>query len=98
MVQRLFPAEQRHLPSGLLGEPGGNIIVRIEYQLVAGVLVGKNIPLCRHILVQILVDIQVVRGQIGDHSNAGALLHGQKLERGQLQHHNIVGADLIHHT
>ena len=95
-LHRFLSAEQGYRSTGLFDESGGNLVVRIEYQPVTGVLMGKNIPLRRHILVHISVYIHVVWGQIGHHRNAGALPDGHQLERGQLQHHHVVRADVVY--
>ena len=50
----------------------------------------KDIFLCINILLKILVDVQVVGGQVGDDGDVGAAGHGHQLKAGQLQHRNIV--------
>ena len=57
-----------------------DVIISIEDGNILRFLVCKDIFLCRNILRIILVDIQMIRRQIGDDGNMGASGHGHELE------------------
>ena len=68
----------------------GDVVIQIEHRPVIGTLVAEDVGLGLGVLLHGVVVVQVVGGQIGDHGDVGALLHGHQLEGGQLQHGVIV--------
>ena len=82
-----LPGEEMGLPRP--GKSGGNGIVGIEHQQIPRLLEAENIFLGLHIFFHVLVDIQMVGGQIGNHRPLGAAGHIHQLEGAEL-HHRIV--------
>ena len=60
-----------------------------------GLLIAEDVLLGRHILRHVLVDVQMVGGQIGHHGDMGAAIHGHQLEAGQLQHRPVLRLHII---
>ncbi len=90
--------------AALIGKiPGGavalkffcNGIVRIDNQNIPIPLIAKQVSFGIGILLHILVDIQMVGCQIGNHRNVGALVHIHQLERAQLHNGVVVLLDFI---
>ena len=61
-------------------EGGGDGVVAVEHQQILFPLIAEDVLLSVHILLHILVDVQMVGGQIGYHRPLGAALHVHELE------------------
>ena len=94
VVHPLLPGEPTDLPHRFRSLTHRVIVVGVEHSNIAGILVCKDVCLCIHILLIVLVDIQMVRRQIGGHRDMGACLHGHQLEGTELQHRHILRCDL----
>ena len=93
---QLLPAAEFHHPAGSrLRKAVGNGVVPVEHSLFVIVLVDKDIFLGGHILAHGLVDIQMVGGQVGDHRDLRAQVHGHELEGGQLQYRPVLGLHTV---
>ena len=71
----------KNLSTGSAGELSGDVVVPVAHSGAIGALVVQQGGLGVDVLRHIRVDVQVVRGQIGQHGDPGAPAHGQKLER-----------------
>ena len=68
----------------------GDGIVGVDHQQAGAVLELVDVLLGLDVLVHVLVDIQVVGGQIGDDGALGAALHVHELEGAELHHGEIL--------
>ena len=71
-------------------EPGGNGIVRIQNQHTVRALESEDVLFGVHIFLHILVNIQMVGGQVGDERPLGAALHIHQLEGAELHNGKIL--------
>ena len=92
------PIIQAHVRLSLPGEePGGAVapelrrdgVVGVENQKAAFVLVTENVGFCLDVLLHILVNVQMVGSQIGNHRPGRAVGHVHQLEGAQL-HHGVI--------
>ena len=74
----------------------GHIVIRIEDQQIILVLKSENILFRLHIFFHILMDIQMIGGQIGDHRSGGAAAHIHQLEGAEFHHCKIRFCHLGH--
>ena len=86
-VGSLLPGEEMGLPHTCEG--GGNGVIGVQNQQIPLLLEAEDVLLGLHIFLHVLVDIQMVGGQVGDHCPLGASLHVHQLEGAEL-HHGIV--------
>ena len=91
-VGPLRSGEEPGLPVACEG--GGNGIVGVQHQDTGFVLIFENILLGIHIFFHVLVDIQVVGGQVGDQRPLRTALHVHKLEGAEFHHSEVLFAHL----
>ena len=84
-----IPLPGEEAGSSIAPERGSDCIVPIQNQQALGILIAENIFLCLHILFHILVDIQMVGGQIGNQGTLRAAGHIHQLEGAEL-HYGII--------
>ena len=89
------PGELQHPAPGLGDKGMGDRVVPVQDQNVVRLLVEIQVLLGGHVLLHILVDIQVVGGEVGDDGGVGAVGEVHQLEGGQLQHHQIRGLHFV---
>ena len=81
-----LPGELQH-PALCLGNEGmRDLVVHVEDQRIVRCLVQIEVLLCGHVFRHILVDVQMVRGQIRDHRHVRTVGEVHELERRELQH------------
>ena len=77
-------------PGGAVApEGGGDVVVGVQHQKAASVLIAENVLFRVHIFLHILVDVQMVGREVGDHRPLGAALHVHELEGAKLHHGEI---------
>ena len=74
----------------------GQFIICIEDQQILLTLIPENMGLGLHIFLHILMDIQMIGCQVGDHCPCGAMEHIHQLEGAQLHHRIILRLHLPH--
>ena len=89
-VNPVFVGEIAHRRVGKMCVIGCVLVIEVQNQLIILVLMLKLRPLCVDIILIVLVLIQVVGGNIGDHRHIGLAVHAVELEGAELQHGNIV--------
>jgi len=77
-------------PGGAVApEGGGDVIVGVQHQKAVLALITENVLLGIHILLHVLVDVQMVGRQVGDHCPLGTALHVHELEGAKLHYGEI---------
>ena len=84
------PGEELHRAGRTIRKATGDVIVVVQHQFVALVLEAENLLLGMDVFVHILVDVQVVGGQIGHHGHSGGMGHIHQLEGAEFHYRQIV--------
>ena len=96
LLQLLPAAEPGHAAAGTDRKAAGNLVILVQHQQAVRSLVGEDVLLGGDVLLHRFVYVQVVRGQIGDHRDIRALLHGHQLKRRQFQHGHVLWHHPVH--
>ena len=93
-VRLLLPGEEQGL--AVTPEGGGDRVVGVENQDAAFILVAENVGFRLDIFRHVLVNVQMIGCQIGNHRPGGTALHVHELEGAKLHHRKIRGLHLPH--
>ena len=96
-VFRLYNLAARHdIVTGADVQRTGHAIIAVEHQTITRLLVGENAGLGLYVLIEILVIVQMIGGQVGDRRDGRTKLHAHQLEGGQLDDGQIVRLHRAH--
>ena len=77
--------------------PTGDLVLIAQHLAAGRHLMDEDVPLGVDVLLHILVVVQMVGGNVGDHRDLRALVHTDQLEAGQLHNRHILRSHLGQH-
>ena len=89
-------AKVRHSSSCNIAQIICEIVARIKNNLTRCTLIPEDIGLTVDVLLVIIVEIKVVRRNVGNYRIINTSLHAEKLERREFEHDLIFGSNLLY--